>query len=65
MNLVNALIVLIATIIICAAVTLLLDLQWVAAHWLRQLLVAALTIVLLLIGLFITFKNLTTLPPEQ
>jgi predicted membrane channel-forming protein YqfA (hemolysin III family) len=59
MNLINALIVLIATIVICAALTLLLDWSWIAAHWLRQLLVAVLTISVLLLGLWIAIRNLT------
>ena len=59
MNLVNALIILIGTIIICASLTLLLDWQWIAAHWLRQLLVAVLTISILILGMYIAMKNLT------
>jgi cell division protein FtsL len=59
MNLVNALIILVVTIILCAAITLLLDWSWIAAHWLRQLLVAVLTITTLLLGLFLAFRNLT------
>jgi hypothetical protein len=59
MNLVNALIILVVTIILCAAITLLLDWSWIAAHWLRQLLVAVLTFTTLLLGLFLAFRNLT------
>lgn len=58
MNLVKGLIVLLVTIIICSAVTLLLDINWIAAHWLRELIVAVLTISLLLLGLWVSLQNL-------
>jgi NADH:ubiquinone oxidoreductase subunit 6 (subunit J) len=58
MNLVKALLVLVATIILCSAVTLLLDIDWIAAHWLRQLIVAVFTLCLLLLGLWISIQNL-------
>jgi hypothetical protein len=58
MNLINALLVLVATILICAGLTLLLDWSWIAAHWLRQLLVATLTISFLILGMFIAVRNL-------
>lgn len=59
MNLVNGLLTLIVTIVLCALITLLLDWSWIAQHWLRQLLVAVLTISLLLVGMWIAIKNLT------
>lgn len=58
MNLVKALIVLVATIVICSAATLLLDISWIAAHWLRQLIIAVFTISILLLGLWISIQNL-------
>jgi NADH:ubiquinone oxidoreductase subunit 6 (subunit J) len=58
MNLIKALIVLIGTIIICSSLTLLLDWSWIAAHWIRQLLVAVLTLCVLLLGLWIAVQNL-------
>lgn len=58
MNLVNAFIVLLATLVLCALITLLLDWPWIAAHWMRQLLVAILVFSLLLTGLYIAYQNL-------
>lgn len=58
MNLINALLALVCTVVLCALLTLLLDWPWIAAHWLRQLLVAILVISVLLMGLWITVQNL-------
>jgi len=58
MNLRNAIIILVATVIICLATTLLYSWPWINQHWIRQVIVAVFIVILFILGLYIAYKNL-------
>ncbi|WP_431471928.1 hypothetical protein I5168_12015 [Nonlabens sp. SCSIO 43208] len=66
MNIINALIILTVTIVICMLISLLFMWDFIAAHWLRQALVILYILAMLAIGIKVSLANLyINNPPEN